>query len=101
MSDHPRDLILLELEAERLRQDRKWGEQNHPDGTGGDVSEALACMARIVCEERHGAGVGTWRDILAEEFHEAVAETDHVRLREELLQVAAVAVAWVEAIDRR
>lgn len=30
-----------------------------------------------------------------------MAEKDPVNLRAELIQVAAVAVAWVEAIDRR
>jgi hypothetical protein len=32
---------------------------------------------------------------------EALAEDDPTLLRAELIQVAAVAVAWVEAIDRR
>lgn len=50
---------------------------------------------------RFKAGRGTWRDILAEEFNEALAESDPDRLRAELVQVAAVAVNWVEAIDRR
>jgi malonyl CoA-acyl carrier protein transacylase len=43
----------------------------------------------------------TWEHILTEEHYEAMAEEDPTRLREELIQVAAVAVAWVEAIDRR
>ena len=38
---------------------------------------------------------------LIEEVAEAVASTDVVVLREKLINVAAVAVAWVEAIDRR
>lgn len=43
----------------------------------------------------------TWRHILAEEMFEALAESDPAKLRAELVQVAAVAVQWVEAIDRR
>ena len=35
------------------------------------------------------------------ELSEALAETDPTRLRAELLQVAAVAVRWVTAIDER
>ena len=31
----------------------------------------------------------------------ALAEVEPAKLREELIQVAAVAVAWIEAIDRR
>lgn len=33
MSKHTAD-VLCQVAAERERQDRKWGEQNHPDGTG-------------------------------------------------------------------
>ena len=36
-----------------------------------------------------------------EEVAEAFAEADVRRLRAELVQCAAVAVKWVEAIDRR
>jgi hypothetical protein len=42
-----------------------------------------------------------WVDILEEEVAEAAAESDPAKLRAELVQVAAVAVAWIEAIDRR
>ncbi len=48
-------------------------------------------------------GDGTRTLVLGEEFGEvcrAVLEGDEANLREELIQVAAVAVAWVEAIDR-
>lgn len=40
--------------------------------------------------------------VLAEEFGEAareVVECDRAKLRTELVQVAAVAVAWIEALD--
>ena len=47
------------------------------------------------------AGNGTWRHILTEEVWEAFAEKDSARLRAELVQVAAAAVNWIEAIDRR
>jgi len=43
----------------------------------------------------------TWRDILYEEVLEAYVETDWSALRAELVQVAAVAVAWIEHLDRR
>ncbi len=42
-----------------------------------------------------------WRDILLEEVFEALAEEEPKELRKELVQVAAVAAQWVEAIDRR
>jgi hypothetical protein len=87
--------------AERAKQDSKWGEQNHPDGTGEPHEAVLAEAKRRLCETAAGAGALTWRDILDEEVAEAFAETDPARLRAELVQVAAVAVAWIEAIDRR
>lgn len=91
---------LYAIELERERQDRKWGEQNHPDGTGVQY-EAMAAMSRDDCDRAHRDGEGTWVDILQEEFYEALCETDPLKLRAELIQVVAVGVAWIEAIDRR
>jgi hypothetical protein len=92
---------LLEVGEERDRQDAKWGEQNHKDGTGGRGSDVQAQALRKLCDERFAKGEGAWTDILMEEIAEAWAEEDPARLRAELIQVAAVAVAWVECIDRR
>ena len=90
-----------DVRAERTRQNAKWGEQNHPDGTGGVMYVAIADEARMDCQRAAAEGKVTWRDILTEEFAEALAEGDPERLRAELIQVAAVAMAWAEAIDRR
>lgn len=71
--------ILHEISAERRHQDAKWGSQRHLDDT-------------------------YWATILGEEFGEAcqdALEANPVGLREELIQVAAVAVAWIEALDYR
>jgi NTP pyrophosphatase (non-canonical NTP hydrolase) len=73
---------LQDVAAERTRQDAKWGQQDHD--------------------------IGIWLGILGEEFGEVAKEIaessarplDVAHLREELIQTAAVAVAWVEAIDR-
>lgn len=89
-----------EIIAERCRQDERFGEQNHPDGTGLDFDDIRAEEARFGCELLAKSGALTWRAILREEVAEAFAESDPPKLREELLQVAAVAVAWVQAIDR-
>lgn len=94
-------LVLAEVMDERIRQDLKWGVQNHLDGTGRPHSTHKPVRARRDCEMAFAAGRGTWRHIFIEEVAEAEAESDVARLREELIQVAAVAVAWVEAIDRR
>lgn len=93
--------VVGEVVAERDRQDAKWGEQNHPDGTGRTIHGWLAESARRTCQAASQQGVVTWGHILAEEFCEAMAESDPAKLRAELIQVSAVAVAWVEAIDRR
>jgi hypothetical protein len=99
--------IIAEIKDERARQDNKWGEQNHPDGTGSYFEflninfQELAEYARETCDRRHHSGEGTWSDILLEEVFEAMAEEDTKKLRKELVESAAVIVAWIEAIDRR
>lgn len=103
----PTAAVLGEVAAERGRQDAKWGQQNHPDGTGpyasvrGGNAWEIAGMARAWCQHKAAMGKVTWLDILTEETAEAFAEDDRQRLRAELIQVAAVAVAWIEDIDRR
>jgi hypothetical protein len=92
---------LADIADERERQDERWGEQNHADGTGGKYDVILAGAARRACQYEAGAGHPTWRSILFEEVAEAIAETDPAALRAELVQVAAVAAAWIEGIDRR
>ncbi|WP_309080297.1 hypothetical protein [Zhihengliuella sp.] len=104
---------LGDVHAERLRQDAKWGEQNHPDGTGssskplaamaasGVTADWLADSATLATDTAAERGVVTWRHILLEEVFEALAESDPAKLRTELIQVAAVATQWAEAIDRR
>ncbi|SHT53877.1 Uncharacterised protein [Mycobacteroides abscessus subsp. abscessus] len=91
--------VLDEVVAERVRQHDKWGEQNHPDGTKLRY-ERHAILAKALVERHAANGTITYADILWEEVTEAFAETDKARLRAELIQVAAVAVAWVEKIDR-
>jgi hypothetical protein len=90
------------IHAERDRQDRKWGIQNHPIGKPGEVHarKMEAELARMICESLSANGDVTWYDILYEEFCEVFAESDPYRQREELIQVAAVAVQMIECIDR-
>lgn len=72
-----RDKIFREIRAERSRQDAKWGKVS----TRRDAP---------------------WLAILMEEVGEVATETmdEHsinLKLEEELIQVAAVAVAWLES----
>jgi NTP pyrophosphatase (non-canonical NTP hydrolase) len=76
--------IFLEIVEERRRQDflKSQGKFAH---TCADAMPASIKLA-----------------VLAEEFGEvarAVCERDYVNLREELVQVAAVSLAWLEALD--
>jgi len=102
--------ILDEIKAERVRQDAKWGEQNHPSiSLGIDGPQAQADFYRIpreakakeMCEANARAGTVSYTHIALEEFCEAVEAPDDKARREELVQLAAVVVAWIEAIDRR
>lgn len=70
--------------AERDRQDAKWGEQNHhPMQWLAILSEEVGELAKEV-NEHH------WR-----EKRDTLA-----KMRAELVQVAAVAVAWLECLNR-
>lgn len=112
--------VLADVAAERGRQHEKWGPQHHLDGTGPAVEvlrhtdinldlrtgyelQAIfrAKTYRVFGSSPYPSEFGTWRDILLEEMFEAMAEEDLQKLRTELIQVAAVAVAWVEDIDSR
>lgn len=90
------------IDTERQDQLAKWGDQHHPDGTGLTLDQlAWAEEARERCQQAAKDGTLTWAHILEEEVAEAMAEADPARLREELLQVAAVCAAWVHDLDTR
>ncbi len=116
MADKTPRRAITDVENEMQRQFEKWGEQNHPDhdpvltGRAGGVTGqrlaqhheiASAVRAKYLCHVAEKRGKLTWSHILVEEVAEAIEEQDPERLREELVQVAAVAVSWIEAIDRR
>lgn len=94
--------VLAEIQAERMRQIAKWGVQHRKDGTGAESDSRKASLAKSLCRRAEEFdGGATWRQVLVEEFFEAVAEADPAALRAELVQVAAVAAAWIEDIDSR
>ena len=69
--------VFAKVRSERIRQDRKWGEQNHTPMK--------------------------WLAILGEEIGEAnkaILENSLMRYNDELIQVAAVAVSAVESLAR-
>lgn len=93
--------VLSEIADERKRQDQKWGEQNHKDGTGGPEAEHRAQLAKAACDAAFRNGRATWAHIYIEEVMEALAETEPEKLIMELNQANAVGSAWIEAIRRR
>jgi hypothetical protein len=95
--------VFVEINAERERQDKKWGEQNHPirKDEWHDLHCEAAERAKQMCDTAFQAGRGTWMHILQEEFCEVFAEATAKGQRAELVQVAAVAVSMIECIDRR
>jgi hypothetical protein len=112
--------ILYELAITRREQD--WSGQNHPDGTGTDwrifgrsADEWLTVVRAVLDRSTKWQVAGsldeglrevpptgpTWLLIALEEAFEAFVEADPAKLRAELVQLGAVTVAWIEAIDRR
>lgn len=111
--------IFDQISEERHFQDAKWGDQSGSfDGTGPDAlvmhefGRTAKPITRITAmefaqrltnqtdvEARHGGA--SMASILLEEVFEAMAEGGVVKLRAELVQVAAVTVAWLEYLDRR
>lgn len=97
--------VLLEVLAERKRQDERWGQQNHP---WDNYAEHVVRWGFVVFEDQAKQLVDwlgkkdliDYAGILTEEYLEAVNADSIERVREELIQVAAVAVAAVESIDR-
>lgn len=119
--------ITNEITAEAERSIAKHGEQRHLSmGTGSDTRPLAARdvergslhdpgmwpgmtarhLARIATldTKSHSANEGgddtcTWWMILREEVFEAAAEGDPAALRAELIQVAAVALKMIDALD--
>jgi hypothetical protein len=65
------------------------------------MRQEQANCARTRCETANARNAPGWDVILMEEVYEALAEKDPDRLRAELVQVAAVAVQWIDCINRR
>ena len=103
---HPLD----EIREERQRQIAKFGDQHHVTEMKSDrlwrILRAHDPLAMVRTEYEFEAKQNRleWATILLEEFLEAIHETvtpvDKAALRMELIQVAAVCVAWCEDLDR-
>lgn len=98
------EFVLNDIHRERVKQAAKWGDQTHDIFTDRRV-EAERARHRIAAEtcklmfsavENPG-----WDLILLEEVYEAFSEEDPHKIREELVQVAAVACAIIEDLDKK
>ena len=105
--------VLGEVGAERSAQFARYGTNEAlEDGTGkssrwlAPASDKPAVSVERLFREDYetyerSAGAPTWMHLIREEVAEVFMESDTDRLREELIQVAALAVSWVEKIDAR
>ena len=93
--------IFAEIDRERKRQEEKWGEQNHSMVCGNFDYGFTKEMLELIKRDNDSVGEKNWHDILLEEFLEAFTETDLKNQREEIVQVAAVAVQIIECLDRK
>lgn len=80
-------IVLTDIVEERQRQDSKWGLQNHkPVEWMSILMEEVGEVSKEVCEHHFG-----YRGDQKERLQ---------RMRKELVEVAAVAVAMIESLDR-
>lgn len=98
--------VLDNIMSERMVQNQRWGpKQSHPNHTGSALRMTGGrSNHESMIRFQHFNNMYQnpyWSTILAEEFYEAMNETDPVKLRKELVQVAAVAVSWIEDLDRK
>ena len=96
--------IFEQIAAERKRQDEKWGERNLPmlrrDSDLTTVKVYLKEYKRVNALDALSKDTN-WMRIFLEKIYDAFAETDPVKSREEMVQVAAVAVQIIEYLDRQ
>ena len=94
--------IFDEIQAEMKRsRELHPGTDDIPDGTWeGGMRKYQRTIAQDACDRAAREGKLTFAHILDEEAREALAEEDKVKLRVELIQVAASAVRWIEKLDR-
>lgn len=96
--DSPLDNLLFAVQDEREAQIKRFGHQHHPMTYDGAVPmyELREALYKDRWEAQRRAGEITWDTVLLEEAYEALAERVPAKQIEELVQVAAVALAMAE-----
>src|ERR1019366_8181525 len=85
------EMIFDEIAVELAKAQAKFPDQHLPNGTSADIWGGDEISAKAVTDSKHKHGGLTWQHILYEEVCEAFAEENPVKLRAELIQVAAMA----------
>lgn len=108
-----RERILEDIRKHREVQIAQYGTNDDlEDGTGphtlwlrelsfDDAREIERKLRHDYQLHSHIYGKPTWMHLVREEVAEAFKESDTDRLREELIQVAALCVSWIETLDAR
>ena len=97
--------VLGHLSHERRLQDARFGtpaELLHvPLGCSAEYADLLDVARRSAAEHCRETGRETccWAHVILEEVYEALVEKDAKRLRQELVQIGAVCVRVIEALD--
>lgn len=100
--------VLTQVSIERRNQEEKWGQQNWASFRRMPIVDRLASLgicfteaeAKANCDTAYKEGRLLYSHIFMEEVIEAMSADTPQDLRKELIQVAAVAVAWIESLDR-
>lgn len=96
--------IMVEVLTEMNRQFEKWGEQNHSDYYwNGILMEEVGEASKALIENalRNYVGAVTIDKDGPSKVNVVVDRPMNSQLRKELVQVAAVAMSWIESMDRR
>ena len=104
--------VLNRVLAERKAQEARYGATNAllVSGTGPETrwlgpytGHSAEQIERTLRRDYEGwedeEGLPTWAHLVREELAEAFKESDPERLAEELIQVAALCVSWVERLS--
>lgn len=83
---------------EMRRAEKIYGNEKELGTITGAIKKMLP-EVQAMATQADALGMQTWIGTLAEEFLEAVVERDPDKRRQELIQVAAVALRWAEKIE--
>jgi len=107
--------ILQLVNNEVVKQHEKWGVANQPSLDLTLLNRPNSCSpqrmcenyeipsenrAKFLCELAFKSNTGTWAHIAVEELSEAISEFDAEKRKQELIQLAAVCISWIDSIDR-